>query len=316
MCLLVMIGVRADGTQGTDRARRRVSANRPSRGLICCAAARGAGMRAPVLAVGDGALGFWKALREVFPDTREQRCWFHKIANVLAALPKSAHTGAKAALAEIYNAEDSDHALRPRPRRSPPTTAPSGPRRSPRSPTTSTCCWPSTTTPPSTGSTCAPPTRSSPPSPPSGSASASPRAPAPAPPVSRWRSSSSNRPPPMGGGNPPHLFPPRQPQRMQRKGKSQKTPRRNLKGRAKAPTHPAPEVEYSSEKPPKAPEGVATRPASLVNLRASRHGCDSDRFAPARGPSHVDRHLWRHDRRLTQHRPIRTRVSVAELLSA
>ena len=52
------------------------------------------------LAIGDGALGFWGALREVFPDTREQRCWFHKIANVLAALPKSAHPGAKKALAE------------------------------------------------------------------------------------------------------------------------------------------------------------------------------------------------------------------------
>jgi len=69
------------------------------------------GMTAPVLAVGDGALGFWKALREVFPDTREQRCWFHVSSNVLAALPKSAHPGAKAALAEIYYAEDMDHAL-------------------------------------------------------------------------------------------------------------------------------------------------------------------------------------------------------------
>ena len=68
-------------------------------------------MTAPVLAVGDGALGFWKALREVFPDTREQRCWFHVSSNVLAALPKSVHPGAKAALAEIYNAEDRDHAL-------------------------------------------------------------------------------------------------------------------------------------------------------------------------------------------------------------
>jgi hypothetical protein len=68
------------------------------------------GMRAPVLAMGDGALGFWKALREVFPETREQRCWFHKIANVLAALPKSAHPGAKKALAEIWNAEDKDKA--------------------------------------------------------------------------------------------------------------------------------------------------------------------------------------------------------------
>ncbi|GAA1376441.1 hypothetical protein GCM10009661_44600 [Catellatospora chokoriensis] len=63
-------------------------------------------MRAPVLAVGDGALGFWAALREVFPGTREQRDWFHKTANVLAALPKSAHPGAKAALAEIWDAED------------------------------------------------------------------------------------------------------------------------------------------------------------------------------------------------------------------
>jgi hypothetical protein len=69
------------------------------------------GMRAPVLAMGDGALGFWGALREVFPQAREQRCWFHKIANVLDALPKSAHPGAKKALAEIWNAEDRRHAL-------------------------------------------------------------------------------------------------------------------------------------------------------------------------------------------------------------
>jgi transposase-like protein len=65
---------------------------------------------APVLAAGDGALGFWSALREVFPETREQRCWFHKISNGLAALPKSAHPGAKKALAEIWNAEDKSHA--------------------------------------------------------------------------------------------------------------------------------------------------------------------------------------------------------------
>jgi transposase-like protein len=46
----------------------------------------------------------------VFPDTREQRCWFHKIANVLNCLPKSAQPGAKAALTEIWNAEDKEHA--------------------------------------------------------------------------------------------------------------------------------------------------------------------------------------------------------------
>ena len=68
-------------------------------------------MRAPALAAGDGALGFWGALREVFPQTREQHRRFHKIADVLAALQKSAHPGAKKALAEIGNAEDRRHAL-------------------------------------------------------------------------------------------------------------------------------------------------------------------------------------------------------------
>ncbi len=65
---------------------------------------------APVLAVGDGALGFWKSLCEV-SHTAQQRCWFHVTANVLAALAKSPHPGAKAALAEIYNAKDKDHVL-------------------------------------------------------------------------------------------------------------------------------------------------------------------------------------------------------------
>jgi hypothetical protein len=60
----------------------------------------------------DYALGFWAAVREVCSGKREQRCWFHKIANVLSALPKSAHPGAKKALAEIWNAEDRDHARR------------------------------------------------------------------------------------------------------------------------------------------------------------------------------------------------------------
>jgi transposase-like protein len=53
-----------------------------------------------------------RSRRDVFPATREQRCWFHKIANVLNALPKSAQPGAKATLAEIWNAENREHALR------------------------------------------------------------------------------------------------------------------------------------------------------------------------------------------------------------
>ena len=60
---------------------------------------------APKLAAGDGALGFWKALREVFSETRQQRCWVHKTANVLNKMPKSMHKKAKADLQEIWMAE-------------------------------------------------------------------------------------------------------------------------------------------------------------------------------------------------------------------
>jgi transposase-like protein len=109
VCLLVMIGVRADGTKeliALDDGHRESTQS----WLDLLRSCKRRGMRAPVLAVGDGALGFWAALREVFPETVEQRCWFHKIANVLNALPKSAQRGAKTALAEIWNAEDKEHA--------------------------------------------------------------------------------------------------------------------------------------------------------------------------------------------------------------
>ncbi len=103
LCLLVMIGVRADGRKELIALADgyRESAELWADLLRDCARR---GMRAPVLAVGDGALGFWNALREVFPQAREGRCWFHKTANVLAALPKSAHPGAKEALTEIWAA--------------------------------------------------------------------------------------------------------------------------------------------------------------------------------------------------------------------
>jgi putative transposase len=107
--LLVMIGVRSDGCKElvalTDGYRE--STESWADLLRGC---RRRGITAPVLAVGDGAPGFWKAMREVFPDTREQRCWFHKQANVRAALPKSEHSGALAATREICNAEDIDKA--------------------------------------------------------------------------------------------------------------------------------------------------------------------------------------------------------------
>ncbi|ORA75534.1 IS256 family transposase [Mycolicibacter kumamotonensis] len=109
LCLLVMIGVRSDGRKELVALADgyRESTESWADLLRGC---RRRGMTAPVLAVGDGALGFWKAIREVFPATREQRCWFHKQANVLAALPKSAHPAALAAIKEIYNAEDIDKA--------------------------------------------------------------------------------------------------------------------------------------------------------------------------------------------------------------
>jgi transposase-like protein len=111
VCLLVMIGVRSDGSKELVALADgfRESSESWADLLRDC---KRRGMRAPVLAVGDGALGFWKAIRDVFPDTREQRCWWHKIGNVLAALPKSAHPGAKKAMAEIYNAENKTQALR------------------------------------------------------------------------------------------------------------------------------------------------------------------------------------------------------------
>jgi len=187
LCLLVLVGVRADGSKELVAL---ADGYRESAGswadLLRDAKRRG--MRAPVLAMGDGALGFWSALGEVFPTTREHRCWFHKIANVLAALPKSAHPGAKKALAEIWNAEDGEHAG-PRPTRSLTRTGRSSPRPRRRSPTTSKNCSRSTTSQPSTGSICAPPTRSSQPSPRCATGPRSPRDPAPRPPASPWPSS-------------------------------------------------------------------------------------------------------------------------------
>ena len=109
LCCLVIVGVRADGRKelvavadGT-----RESADDWAELLRDL---RRRGMGAPVVMVGDGALGLWRALREVFPATREQRCWVHKVRNVLNALPKSIHAGARKALNEIILAQDLEHA--------------------------------------------------------------------------------------------------------------------------------------------------------------------------------------------------------------
>src|SRR5262245_29556900 len=76
----------------------------PRAGAPCCGISPPAAC-APVLAIGDGALGFWAAVREVWPETAEQRCWVHRLANVLDKLPKGLQPRAKRLLHEIMNAE-------------------------------------------------------------------------------------------------------------------------------------------------------------------------------------------------------------------
>jgi transposase-like protein len=104
LCALVVIGVNErgekhflaieDGVRESTQSWREVLLKLKSRGMNC-----------PQLAIGDGAMGFWAALEEVYSDTRQQRCWMHKTMNVLNCLPKSAQAKAKQALHNIWQAE-------------------------------------------------------------------------------------------------------------------------------------------------------------------------------------------------------------------
>jgi putative transposase len=104
-CLLVVMGATSegykelvavmDGYRESEQSWHELLIDLKRRGLTL----------APRLATGDGALGFWAALRKVYPETREQRCWVHKTANVLNKLPKSVQPRAKADLHEIWMAE-------------------------------------------------------------------------------------------------------------------------------------------------------------------------------------------------------------------
>jgi len=113
LCALVVVGVNErgekhflaieDGVRESTQSWREVLLGLKSRGV-----------RAPELAVGDGALGFWAALEEIYPQTRQQRCWMHKTVNVLNALPKSVQPKAKRALHDIWQAatrEDAERAF-------------------------------------------------------------------------------------------------------------------------------------------------------------------------------------------------------------
>jgi transposase-like protein len=104
LCALVVVGVNErgekhflaieDGVRESTQSWREVLLGLQSRG-----------MNAPELAIGDGAMGFWAALEEIYPKTRQQRCWMHKTMNVLNYLPKSTQGKAKQSLHEIWQAE-------------------------------------------------------------------------------------------------------------------------------------------------------------------------------------------------------------------
>jgi transposase-like protein len=104
LCALVVIGVNErgekrflaieDGVRESTQSSREVLLKLKSRG-----------MNVPELAIGDGAMGFWAALEEVYPKTRQQRCWMHKTMNVLNCLPKSVQAKAKQSLHAIWQAE-------------------------------------------------------------------------------------------------------------------------------------------------------------------------------------------------------------------
>ena len=112
LCLLVIIGVTEhgrkelvaveDGHRESDASWTELLMGLRGRGLTL----------SPKLAIGDGALGFWKALAKCYPDTAHQRCWVHKTANVLSVLPKSVQPKVKEALHEIWMAETRDEAYR------------------------------------------------------------------------------------------------------------------------------------------------------------------------------------------------------------
>jgi putative transposase len=109
LCCLVIVGVRADGTKELVAVADGERESTDSWAELLRDLRR-RGMRAPVLAIGDGALGLWAALRDVFPATRHQRDWVHKAANVLGCLPAAVQAGARKALAEIRDAPDRAHA--------------------------------------------------------------------------------------------------------------------------------------------------------------------------------------------------------------
>ena len=104
-CILVLMGATADGKKELIAVADGYRESEQSwKELLLDCKARGLEIE-PSLAIGDGALGFWKAMRQVWDTTREQRCWVHKTADVLDKLPKGSQPKAKRMLHDIYQAE-------------------------------------------------------------------------------------------------------------------------------------------------------------------------------------------------------------------
>lgn len=110
-CILVIIGADKFGNKELVGILDGVRESKESwKDLLLQLKTQGMGTH-PKLAIADGALGFWAALREVFPGTREQRCWVHKTANILNQLPKKTHARAKEKIHEMYMAATKKEAL-------------------------------------------------------------------------------------------------------------------------------------------------------------------------------------------------------------
>ena len=109
-CILVLMGATAEGKKELIAVMDGFRESEQSwKGLLLDVKARGLVID-PKLAIGDGALGFWKALKQVWPNTREQRCWVHKTANILDKLPKRLQPEAKQKIHEIWMADTREHA--------------------------------------------------------------------------------------------------------------------------------------------------------------------------------------------------------------
>ncbi len=111
-CILVLMGALPDGTKELLAVWDGHRESKLSWAEVLRDLKRRGVEEPPLLAVGDGALGFWAALREIYPETREQRCWVHKTANVLDLLPRKLQAHAKRMLHEMYLAATREDALK------------------------------------------------------------------------------------------------------------------------------------------------------------------------------------------------------------